>query len=281
MIFIGNHVSVARGYVAMGREEEDLGGDTFAYFTRNPRGGNGKEPEEGDVLALGAFLREKGFGPLVAHAPYSMNLCSAKEEVRSFSRQVFQEDLAKVEALAKAFGKTCYFNFHPGSHLGQGYEAGVELVAKALEALPPKGELIILLETMAGKGTEVGATFEELSGILDRVGRKERVGVCLDTCHVWDGGYDIVGDLDGVLGHFDRVIGLDRLYAVHLNDSKNPRGSHKDRHEKLGQGFIGEEALRRIVCHPLLQGRPFILETPNEKEGYQREIALVREWMEA
>ena len=281
MIYIGNHVSIAKGYLAMGKEEESLGGDTFAYFTRNPRGGNGKEVGEEELQSLGAFLQEKHFGPLVAHAPYTMNLCSAKEEVRSFSQRVFLEDLQKVERLSAYTKEPCFFNFHPGSHLGAGYEGARDLIVSFLkEALSGEGKAIVLLETMAGKGTEVGRSFEELAGILERVPHKERLGVCFDTCHVWDGGYDIVSDLDGVLAEFDRIIGLSRLYAVHLNDSKNPLGAHKDRHEKLGQGFIGKEALRRVICHPLLQGKPFILETPNEDEGYREEIAFVREVME-
>lgn len=278
MIYIGNHVSVSRGYLAMGREEEGLGGDTFAFFTRNPRGGNGKEPEEEDLAALGRFLSEGGFGPLVAHAPYTMNLCSGKEEVREFSERVFREDLAKMERLKAHVEGPLYLNFHPGSHLGTGYEAGKERIVKVLnDSLSGEGQVTVLLETMAGKGTEIGGSFEELAGILDLVEKKDRVGVCLDTCHVWDAGYDIREDLDGVLEHFEEVIGLNRLYALHLNDSKNPRGSRKDRHEKLGEGCIGTEALLRVVTHPLLQGRPFILETPNEDEGYRREIELVKE----
>ena len=280
MIYIGNHVSIAKGYLAMGREEESLGGDTFSYFTRNPRGGNGKEVLEEDLAALGSFLQKKGFGPLVAHAPYTMNLCSAKEEVRSFSRRVFEEDLQKVERLSSYTKDPCYFNFHPGSHLGAGYEKARDILADILkETLAEDGKAIVLLETMAGKGTEVGRSFEELAGILERVGDPKRLGVCFDTCHVWDGGYDIVSDLDGVLRELDHFIGLERLYAVHLNDSKNPLGSHKDRHEKLGLGYLGKEALARVICHPLLQGKPFILETPNEEEGYREEIAFVREVM--
>ncbi|MCC6094805.1 MAG: deoxyribonuclease IV [Eubacterium sp.] len=272
MIFIGNHVSISKGYLAMGKMEEKLGGNTFAFFTRNPRGGNGSVPDPEDVQVLRAFLKEKQFGKLVAHAPYTMNLCSAKEEVRTFSENVFREDLRKMEDLPGQ-----YFNFHPGSHLKQGYEAAADQIADVLNrTLTENQTTTVLLETMAGKGTEVGKTFEELRGILDRVERKDKLGICFDTCHVWDGGYDIVHDLDGVLRHFDEVIGIDRLLAVHLNDSKNPCGAHKDRHEKIGLGEIGEEALMRVVQHPLLQGRPFILETPNDDDGYRREIALVR-----
>ena len=225
-----------------------------------------------DVAALRAFLKEQSYGPLVAHAPYTMNLCSAKEEVLEFSHRVLQEDLQKMEALPGNF-----FNFHPGSHLGQGCERAAEMIAATLnDVIRPEQNTIVLLETMAGKGTEVGGSFEELRMIREQVDCPEKVGVCLDTCHVWDGGYDIVQDLDGVLDEFDDVIGLDNLYAVHLNDSKNECGSHKDRHEKLGQGKIGLEALLRVVNHPLLQGKPFILETPNDDEGYAREIACVK-----
>ncbi len=274
MIWIGNHVSISKGYLAMGQEEEKLGGNTFAFFTRNPRGGNGKAPEEKDVQALQDFLQEKHFGTLVAHAPYTMNLCSAKEDIREFSETVFREDLAKMESLPGQ-----YFNFHPGSHLKQGYETAADQIAAVLNrTLQPQQTTIVLLETMAGKGTEVGRSFEELRGIIDRVdeGLREHVGVCLDTCHIWDAGYDIVGDPEGVLREFDAVIGLDRLKAVHLNDSKNSRGSHKDRHEVLGGGMIGEAALLKLTTHPLLDERPFILETPNDDEGYRREIALVK-----
>ena len=276
-IYIGNHVSVAAGYLAMGEEELALGGSTFAFFTRNPRGGNAKAVDSGDVENLNLLLREHSFGTLVAHAPYTMNLCSAKEEVRDFSERVLREDLARMELLPGNF-----FNFHPGSHLGQGYEAGADLIAGALNNfMKPEQTTTVLLETMAGKGTEVGGTFEEIRGILDRIDTllSDKIGVCLDTCHVWDAGYDIVSDLDGVLEEFDRVIGLDRLKAVHLNDSKNGLGSHKDRHEKLGEGMIGEAALMAVVRHPLLQEKPFILETPNDNAGYAREIALVRENM--
>lgn len=273
MIFIGNHVSVSKGWLAMGQEEQSLGGNTFAFFTRNPRGGNGKMPEEKDVLALQRFLVENQFGTLVAHAPYTMNLCSAKEEVRDFSETVFREDLAKMEMLPGQL-----FNFHPGSHLKQGCKKAADQIAAVLNRSLSDGQTTtVLLETMAGKGTEVGQTFEEIRGILDQIEKKDKIGVCLDTCHVWDAGYDIVNDLDGVLQEFDRVIGLDRLKAVHLNDSKNPIGSHKDRHEKIGFGMIGKDALLRVVTHPFLQNRPFILETPNDEDGYRQEIAMIRE----
>lgn len=275
MIYIGNHVSFSKGYAAMGFHEKNLGGNTFAFFTRNPRGGKTKETDPSDTDALKRFLKDEKFGPLVAHAPYTMNLCSSKPEIREYSRQVFQEDLTRMELLPGN-----YFNFHPGSHTGLGVEKGIEFIAAVLnETLKPEQKTTVLLETMAGKGTEIGSRFEELKAILDKV-RPELRGhtcVCLDTCHIWDAGYDIVNDLDGVLKQFDEVVGMDRLYAVHLNDSKNPCGSHKDRHEKIGKGYIGKNALMSVVTHPLLQGRPFILETPNDDEGYIEEITMVKE----
>lgn len=272
MIYIGNHVSISKGYLSMGKMEERLGGNTFAFFTRNPRGGRSSEVDPEDIAALRDFLSAHSFGRLVAHAPYTMNLCSAKEDIREYSENIFREDLQKMELLPGQF-----FNFHPGSHLKQGYEKAADEIADVLNrTISAEQTTTVLLETMAGKGTEVGRTFEELKGILDRTERKEKMGVCFDTCHVWDAGYDIVSDLDGVLRHFDEVIGLNRLLAVHLNDSKNECGSHKDRHEKIGLGKIGEEALMRVVNHPLLQNRPFILETPNDDEGYRKEIALVK-----
>ena len=275
MIYIGNHVSVAKGFLAMGEEELSLGGTTFAFFTRNPRGGNGKTLLPEDVSALQKLLREQSFGPLVAHAPYTMNLCSAKDTVLEFSNRVLREDMEKMEELPGNF-----FNFHPGSHLGQGFEKAADLIADALSAvIRPDQNTVVLLETMAGKGTEVGGCFEELREIRDRTSCPEKVGVCLDTCHIWDAGYDIVRDLDSVLDEFEQVIGLEHLFAIHLNDSKNVCGSHKDRHEKLGLGMIGLDALLRVVRHPALQGKPFILETPNDSEGYAREISVVKEAM--
>lgn len=274
MIYIGNHVSISKGYEAMGLHEQNLGGNTFAFFTRNPRGGRAKKKDPGDVESLNLFLKKEQFGKLVAHAPYTMNLCSAKPDIREYSKRIFAEDLKDMELLPGN-----YMNFHPGSHTGLGAEEGIRIIADILnETLKPEQTTIVLLETMAGKGTEVGRSFEELKAILDLVHPelRSRLGVCMDTCHIWDAGYDIVQDLDGVLKEFDEVIGLDRLYAVHLNDSKNPCGSHKDRHEKLGQGEIGMEALMNVVCDPRLQGRPFILETPNDDEGYRREIAEVK-----
>ena len=273
-MLIGNHLSASKGYAAMGKAALALDANTFAFFTRNPRGGKAKEIDEKDVEKFLNFAKEHEFGKIVAHAPYTMNLCAAKEDVRSFSKEMLFDDLRRME-----YTPGNYYNFHPGSHVGQGADTGIELIAEALnEALKPDQTTTVLLETMAGKGTEVGRNFEELREILDRVELKEKMGVCLDTCHVWDGGYDIVNDLEGVLKEFDRVIGLDRLKAVHFNDSMNDCGSHKDRHARIGEGKIGAEAMRHVSVHPLLEGRPFILETPNDDEGYKREIHLVREW---
>lgn len=273
-MLIGNHLSASKGYAAMGKAALALDANTFAFFTRNPRGGKAKEIDEKDVEKFLNFAKEHEFGKIVAHAPYTMNLCAAKEDVRSFSKEMLLDDLKRME-----YTPYNYYNFHPGSHVGQGAEKGIALIAEALnEALKPEQTTTVLLETMAGKGTEVGRTFEELREILDRVELNDKMGVCLDTCHVWDGGYDIVNDLDGVLNEFDRVIGLDRLKAVHFNDSMNDCGSHKDRHAKIGEGKIGAESMRRVALHPLLEGRPFILETPNDDEGYRREIQMVREW---
>ena len=273
-MLIGNHLSASKGYAAMGKAALALDANTFAFFTRNPRGGKAKEIDEKDVEKFLNFAKEHEFGKIVAHAPYTMNLCAAKEDVRSFSKEMLLDDLKRME-----YTPYNYYNFHPGSHVGQGAEKGIALIAEALnEALKPEQTTTVLLETMAGKGTEVGRTFEELREILDRVELNDKMGVCLDTCHVWDGGYDIVNDLDGVLNEFDRVVGLDRLKAVHFNDSMNDCGSHKDRHAKIGEGKIGAEAMRRVALHPLLEGRPFILETPNDDEGYRREIQMVREW---
>ena len=273
-MLIGNHLSASKGYAAMGKAALALDANTFAFFTRNPRGGKAKEIDEKDVEKFLNFAKEHEFGKIVAHAPYTMNLCAAKEDVRSFSKEMLLDDLKRME-----YTPYNYYNFHPGSHVGQGAEKGIALIAEALnEALKPEQTTTVLLETMAGKGTEVGRTFEELREILDRVELNDKMGVCLDTCHVWDGGYDIVNDLDGVLNEFDRVIGLDRLKAVNFNDSMNDCGSHKDRHAKIGEGKIGAEAMRRVALHPLLEGRPFILETPNDDEGYRREIQMVREW---
>ena len=269
-------MSASKGYEAMGKMALKLNANTFAFFTRNPRGGKAKEINQADVDRYLALAKEHRFGKLVAHAPYTMNLCAAKEDIRAFSKEMIADDLKRME-----YTPENYYNFHPGSHVGQGAEAGIQLIADALNGVLTKDQnTIVLLETMAGKGTEVGRNFEELREILDRVTLKEKMGVCFDTCHVWDGGYDIVNHLDEVLAEFDRVIGLDRLYAVHFNDSMNDCGAHKDRHEKIGDGKIGLEAMKRIATHPALSGRPFILETPNDDAGYAREIAWIREWTE-
>lgn len=277
MIYIGNHLSASGGFEEMGKNAIKLGADTFAFFTRNPRGGKAKDIDEKDVAALIAILKEQHFGPLVAHAPYTMNLCSDKPDIRKFAKDMLADDLKRMEYLPGNF-----YNFHPGSHVGQGEEVGIDMIVEALnEVLFPEMRTTVLLETMAGKGSEIGRNFQELRTIIHRVEQKEKLGVCLDTCHVWDGGYDIVSDLDGVLEEFDKVIGLDRLCAVHMNDSMNPLSAHKDRHEKLGDGFIGLEALEKVVTHPLLQGKPFILETPNDDAGYAKEIAWVRSVMKS
>lgn len=275
MIYIGCHLSVTNGYEAMGKTMLDFGGNTFAYFTRNPRGGKSKEIVPEDAVALNALLKREGFGPLVAHGSYTMNLCAANPATRENGLDMLEKDLARMEAFPGNF-----YNFHPGAHVGQGVETGIELIADALNRfLRPEMQTTVLLETMAGKGTEVGGSFEELREIIDRVSLREKLGVCFDTCHTWDAGYNLVNDLDGVLTRFDKVIGLDRLRAVHFNDSKNDRGSRKDRHEKLGRGKLGMEAMKRIALHPALSGRPFILETPNDDAGYMQEIRLVVDWL--
>lgn len=274
MFYIGNHLSASKGYEAMGKQAVKLGGNVFAFFTRNPRGGKAKEIKEADVEKYLAYAEEHEFGKLVAHAPYTMNLCAAKEDIRNFSREMIADDMKRME-----YTPGNYYNFHPGSHVGQGAEQGIEIIAEALNSILTKEQsTTVLLETMAGKGTEMGRNFEELREIIDRVELKEKLGVCFDTCHVWDGGYDIVNDLDGVLTEFDNVIGLERLCAVHFNDSMNDLGSHKDRHQKIGEGKIGLEAMKRVALHPVLAGKPFILETPNDDEGYAKEIAMIKEW---
>lgn len=272
MFMIGCHLSAAKGYLAMGREAVKLGANVFQFFTRNPRGGSVKALDLQDIEKFIAFSEENSLGTLLAHAPYTMNPCAAKEDLRDFAKRVMKEDLERLELLPDVM-----FNFHPGSHVKQGTEAAIPMIADALnEILSADGKTPVLLETMAGKGSEVGRTFEELRAIIDRVEQKERMGVCLDTCHVYDGGYDIVGNLDGVLQEFDDIIGLDRLRAIHLNDSKNPMGSHKDRHEKIGEGSLGLDGVTNIINHPKLLHLPFYLETPNEAEGYAREIALLK-----
>ena len=273
MLTIGCHLSSSKGYLAMGKEAVKIDANTFQFFTRNPRGTKAKAIDENDVERFLAFAKENGIEQILAHAPYTLNACSADEHLRELARDTMADDLRRMEYTPG----NCY-NFHPGSHVGQGAEAGSAFMADRLnQILKPEQRTTVLLETMSGKGSEVGREFEELREILDRVECKERMGVCLDTCHVWDGGYDIVNDLEGVIGKFDRIIGLEKLKAIHLNDSLNPLGSHKDRHAKIGEGCIGEEALKRVVTHPALKDLPFYLETPNELPGYAREIAVMRE----
>ena len=272
MFYIGCHLSCSKGFTAMERDAERIGATTFQFFTRNPRGSSVKALDLEDIREFLKRKEEKGLGTLVAHAPYTLNACSADEKVREFARNTMAEDLARLEHTP---GNV--YNFHPGSHVKQGMETGIRLIAETLNAiLKPEQSTIVLLETMAGKGSEVGSRFEELREILDRVELSEKMGVCLDTCHVWDGGYDIAGDLDGVLTEFDRIVGLSRLKAVHLNDSMNPLGARKDRHARIGEGHIGLDALVRGVNHPALRDLPFCLETPNDLEGYKREIGLLR-----
>ena len=271
MKYLGCHLSASNGNMAMIKTAEAIGANTFAFFTRNPRGSKAKKEDPVDCAAAVVALREKAFGKLVAHGAYTMNLCTADADARDFACEVLCDDLRRMAALPGQ-----YYNFHPGSHVGQGVEAGIDYIAAALKkALEPGYPVTVLLETMAGKGSEIGGKFEELKAIIDAVGSND-VGVCLDTCHVYDAGYDIVNDLDGVLADFDRVVGLDKLKALHLNDSKNPFSSHKDRHECIGMGSLGIETFRTIVNHPALAGKPMILETPNELPGYQKEIALLR-----
>ena len=275
MGYFGCHLSASGGNAAMVKTALSIGANTFAFFTRNPRGSKAKPEDPADAAKAAAMLEENHFGKLVAHGAYTMNLCTADADARAFAAGILEDDLRRMAALPGNF-----YNFHPGSHVGQGTRAGIDYIAAALKnALRHDYPVTVLLETMAGKGSEIGGRFEELKDILDAVG-SENVGVCLDTCHVYDGGYDIVNDLDGVLAEFDRVIGLDRLHALHLNDSKNPFASHKDRHECLGKGSLGLETFRRIVNHPRLKDKPMILETPNELPGYAVEIKILRE-MEA
>ena len=273
MFYIGCHLSASEGFLAMGRTALSIGANTFQFFTRNPRGSRAKAIDPTDAEAFLALAKENGFGTLVAHAPYTINPCSKDERTREFARLTMADDLLRME-----FVPGNVYNFHPGSHTGQGVEVGIAEIAETLNAiLTPEQTTTVLLETMAGKGSEVGSRFEELREIMDRVELKDKLGVCMDTCHVSDAGYDIAGDLDGVLTEFDRVIGLEKLRAVHVNDSMNPLGAHKDRHARIGEGYLGVEALGRVVRHPALAGLPFVLETPNELEGYAREIALLKE----
>lgn len=273
MFYIGCHLSASEGFLAMGRTALSIGANTFQFFTRNPRGSRAKAIDPKDAEAFLALAKENGFGTLVAHAPYTINPCSKDERTREFARLTMADDLLRMEYVP---GNV--YNFHPGSHTGQGVEVGITEIAETLNAiLTPEQTTTVLLETMAGKGSEVGSRFEELREIMDRVELKDKLGVCMDTCHVSDAGYDIAGDLDGVLTEFDRVIGLEKLRAVHVNDSMNPLGAHKDRHARIGEGYLGVEALGRVVRHPALAGLPFVLETPNELAGYAREIALLKE----
>lgn len=273
MLKIGCHLSASRGYLHMGKEIISIGGNTFQFFTRNPRGGSAKPLDEADAAAFRKFAAENGIEVILAHAPYTLNGCSADPAIRDFAARTMADDLQRMEATPGNL-----YNFHPGSHVGQGTEAGITMIADMLNGLlRPEQTTTVLLETMAGKGSEVGGRFEELREILDRVDLKDKMGVCLDTCHVHDAGYDIVNHPDEVLAEFDRVIGLDRLRAVHVNDSKNPAGARKDRHEKIGEGFIGTEAILRLMRHPALRELPFNLETPNELDGYEREIRMLKE----
>ena len=273
VLYIGNHTSSSKGYAAMARQIIKNGGNTFAFFTRNPRGGKAKAIEETDIQNFLVLAQETHFGKIVAHAPYTLNACAAKEELRTFARETFADDLRRME-----YTPGNYYNFHPGSHVGQGSEIGIQKIAEILnDVLTEEQTTTVLLETMSGKGTEVGRNFEELRKILNLVEKKSKMGICLDTCHVWDGGYDIVHDLDGVLNDFDHIIGLERLKAIHLNDSLNDCGSHKDRHARIGEGKIGMEALVHIIKHPALREIPFILETPNDDSGWTEEIHVLKE----
>lgn len=272
MLKIGCHLSASKGYEAMGKTALSIGADCFQFFTRNPRGGRAKDIVPEDAQRLMELMEAHHFAPILAHAPYTLNCCSAEARTRQFALETMTDDLRRME-----YTPGNMYNFHPGSHVGQGAEAGIELIADTLnKAMFPEMTTMVLLETMAGKGSEVGRNFEELRAIIERVELSDHIGVCMDTCHVHDGGYDIVAHLDDVLEEFDRVLGLDRLHAVHMNDSKNPREAHKDRHEKIGDGFIGLEAMTRIINHPALRELPFYLETPNELEGYAHEIHLLK-----
>ncbi len=272
MLNIGCHLSVSDGYEAMGKEAIKIGANTFQFFSRNPRGGKSKDVVPEDAELLEKLMKENSFAPVLAHASYTMNLCSADEKVRKFALDALKDDLKKLETIP------CYlYNFHPGSHVGQGVEKGIEFICQALnEAMFEDQKTIVLLETMAGKGSEIGSDFKQLRQIIDNVNLNDKMGVCLDTCHVYDAGYDIVNHLDDVIEEFNNIVGLDRLRAIHINDSMNPFCSHKDRHQKIGQGSIGTEAFARIINHPALRDLPFFLETPNDNQGYSEEIALLR-----
>lgn len=273
MLYIGCHLSASDGYESMINQALEIDANTFAFFTRNPRGGSAKKIDENDIAKFISIYNEKKFGKLVAHAPYTMNACASDEKIREFARFAMKDDLKRME-----YTPNNYYNFHPGSHVKQGVERGIELISGQLnEVLTPQQTTIVLLETMAGKGSEVGRNFNEIRTIIDNVQLDEKLGVCLDTCHIWDAGYDIVGNLNGVLEEFDKIIGLARLKAVHLNDSMNIRGAGKDRHAKIGEGNIGLDAIIKVINHPNLKNIPFILETPNDIEGYKREIKILRE----
>lgn len=273
MFKIGCHLSVSKGFESMGRDALNIGANTFQFFTRNPRGSKAKEIDKKDAEALLKIMEENQFAKILGHAPYTLNPCSSDERTREFALEVMIDDLKRMEYLPNNF-----YNFHPGSHVKQGVEAGISMIVDILnKILKPEQTTIVLLETMAGKGTEVGRTFEELKEIIDGTILKDKLGICLDTCHVYDAGYDIVNDLDGVLDRFDSIIGLDKLYAIHLNDSKNPFSSGKDRHEKIGEGTLGIEAIAKIINHPKLYNLPFYLETPNELEGHAAEIKILKE----
>ncbi len=273
---IGCHLSVSGGYEKMGRTALSIGATTFQFFTRNPRGGSFKYPTDEDILKLNTILEENEFAPIIAHAPYTLNPCGADESLRDYTKDVMASDVKLLEKVRNA-----YYNFHPGCHVSQGVEIGIEKTADTINYISKNAEkTIILIETMAGKGSEIGKTFEEIREIIDRCDKKEVVGVCLDTCHVHDGGYDIAADPDKVLTEFDKVIGLDKLMAIHLNDSKNPLYAHKDRHEKIGDGYLGIEGITRIITHPVIASLPICLETPNELDGYAKEISLLKEIFE-
>lgn len=272
MLYIGCHLSASKGYKDMGKQALKINANTFAFFTRNPRGGSAKAINQSDIDAFMEIYNENKFGKLVAHAPYTMNACAADEKIREFALNAMKDDIKRME-----YTPNNYYNFHPGSHVKQGAEVGIKLISEQLNnVITAEQSTIILLETMAGKGSEVGRNFEEIRKIIDNVELNDKLGVCLDTCHVWDGGYDIVNNLDGVLEEFDHIIGLERLKAVHLNDSLNPLGAHKDRHAKIGEGYIGLDALINVINHPYLKELPFILETPNDLEGYAKEIEILR-----
>lgn len=272
MFNIGCHLSLSKGYEAMGKDALNIKANTFQFFTRNPRGGSAKAINPKDAEALTALIKENNFAPLLAHAPYTLNLCSSDPKIRKFAQEMMADDLERMEMLP------CHlYNFHPGNHTGQGVEIGTQQIVEGLnKVMKPEQTTIVLLETMAGKGSEIGRTFEELKAIIDQIELKDKIGVCIDTCHIYDAGYDIVNDLNAVIEKFDEVIGLERLYAVHLNDSMNLFDSHKDRHQKIGEGSLGLDTFRNIINHPKLRHLPFLLETPNEIEGYAKEISLLK-----